>query len=776
MKRCIRLLVAVLMLTLVVIGLSQLTTQASAAVTASGICGANGDNATWELTDDGVLTISGTGPMANFTYIAVDGRSSAPWFGYRGSISTVVVENGVTTIGNYAFSNCSGITSVAIPESVSSIGNDAFYKCKSLILVTIPEGVTAIGERVFFGCSSLTDITIPASVTAIGDEAFYKCSKLSSVTILEGATSIGRYAFSDCTSLTSITIPASVRTIYGAAFEDCYNLTSVTIPASVISIGDYVFNGCSRLVSITIPETITSIGECMFDGCSSLTSVVIPENVTEIGRLAFARCSRLTSVTIPKSVTFINATAFYNCSSLSHVAYTGTQAQWNAAYMNWRIDSATRHYETTFVDVDNCVESGVYCPVCEEYIIRTAKDGGKHSYTDVYDLSCGVCDFSRTLTGISLSALPEKQGYFLFEELDVSGGMITVTYDDGSTGEIAMSSDMVAGFKPAAIGVQELTVSYNGFNATFTVEVKIPDYVMASVDGVYYEAFAEAMAAAGQGSVVQLHKDIDADVLVIGDGVTLDLNGRVLSVPGGVVSFAGYVTDSTDGIGLLVSGADRVILSPDNGQLPLYDTESAGYRFFNYRFDSLGAYTESKTNVAVFGMRLTLTNAQGYSLLANAGSGMTLKVKLSWQDMEGQAPEYSFGSDLMALYAEKIQTSSAYALLLRVSNAYGKTLTAEPSFVTLTRMGDAAEPITHTVKAPQQEPEDEPTVEKLTYLEYEALSAAQKQAYMEAAFDGDVKAFIQWYNEAKAEYEASTEPVPTYDGGDINIGDMIGKN
>ena len=228
-------------------------------------------------------------------------------------------EFSVTSIGNYAFRNCSGLTSVTIPNSVTSIGGSAFYGCSGLTSVTIGNSVTSIGNNAFYNCSSLTSVTIPNSVTSIGEGAFSGCSGLTSVTIPNSVTSIGNYAFRYCSGLTSITIPNSVTSIGGGAFLNCSGLTSVTIPNSVTSIGYEAFHGCSGLTSVTIPNSVTSIGESAFSNCRGLTSVTIPNSVTSIGNSAFNSCSGLTSITIPNSVTSIGNNAFYGCSGLTSV-------------------------------------------------------------------------------------------------------------------------------------------------------------------------------------------------------------------------------------------------------------------------------------------------------------------------------------------------------------------------------------------------------------------------------------------------------------------------
>ena len=189
-------------------------------------------------------------------------------------ITNLIIPNSVTSIGDGAFSYCSGLTSVTIGSGVSSIGNGAFAACSGLTSVTIPNSVTSIGYSTFSNCSGLTSITIGNSVTSIGDYAFYGCSKLTSVTIPNSVTSIGNYAFYGCKGLTSVTIPNSVTSIGNYAFQYCSGLTSVTIPNSVTSIGDYAFWYCYRLTSVTIGNGVTSIGNHAFDGNRNLSIVV----------------------------------------------------------------------------------------------------------------------------------------------------------------------------------------------------------------------------------------------------------------------------------------------------------------------------------------------------------------------------------------------------------------------------------------------------------------------------------------------------------------------
>ena len=274
--------------------------------------GSCGENASWSF-KDGVLTITGTGAMTNYS------SGSAPWYNIRSSIDKVVISDGITSVGNSAFYGCTALTDIDIPDSVTSIGSSAFYNCQKLDGVVIPDGVSVINSSTFYGCSSLTNIEIPDGVTSIGGSAFYNCTSLTSVDIPDGVTSIGGSAFYNCTSLQSVEIPDSVTSIGNSAFNNCQKLDNVVIPDGVKSIGNNTFSGCSSLTNIEIPDSVTSIGSSAFSSCSSLTNIDIPDSVTSIGSSAFSSCTSLQSIDIPDGVTSIGSSAFYNCRKLDNV-------------------------------------------------------------------------------------------------------------------------------------------------------------------------------------------------------------------------------------------------------------------------------------------------------------------------------------------------------------------------------------------------------------------------------------------------------------------------
>ena len=259
------------------------------------------------------------------------------------NLTSIIIPEGVTSISNNAFSDCSSLTSINVSEdnkNYCSIDGILYnkeittlirYPCKkSDTEYVIPEGVTSIGNNAFSGCRSLTSITIPESVTNIGNGAFNNCSSLMNITIPEGVTTIKDSTFRYCTSLTNITIPNRVTDIGVDAFHDCSSLTNITIPESVTNIGMSAFNNCSSLMNITIPEGITSIGDDMFKNCKGLKNITIPDSVTSIGNSAFNNCSSLESITISEGLTNIKSNAFSGCSSLTSIIFNGTEEQFKA--------------------------------------------------------------------------------------------------------------------------------------------------------------------------------------------------------------------------------------------------------------------------------------------------------------------------------------------------------------------------------------------------------------------------------------------------------------
>ena len=336
-----------------------------------GDCGAEGDNVTYIIYDDGKLVISGNGKMAAYSQTTAPFKSK--------NISRAVIDDGVKSIGAHTFYDCENITSVIIPETVTTIGDSAFGNCYILENVTIPYGVTSIGNSAFSSCYNFTNIIIPDSVTSIGIYAFLACKNITSIVIPDSVITLGRGAFDRCSAATSITIGKNVRSIEVSTFNDCEKVESIYIPASVTKIESSAFSGCYSLKEIevdennenyisedgilfnkdktrlvkypssregttyTVPESVesfgnyeafgdckyieevilgkkvTSLGDYLFQGCKNLKKVEFSGEITTINLGTFWGCSSLNDITIPDSVTSIKAHAFRGCISLNSI-------------------------------------------------------------------------------------------------------------------------------------------------------------------------------------------------------------------------------------------------------------------------------------------------------------------------------------------------------------------------------------------------------------------------------------------------------------------------
>ncbi|MBR0040926.1 MAG: leucine-rich repeat protein, partial [Oscillospiraceae bacterium] len=414
-------------------------TEKTRGIKASGVCGANGDNLTWTLSDSGELVISGTGPMADYSD---EEGNLAPWKsnepdkGDLWGITSVSIASGVTSIGNYAFFR-SELTSVTIPGSVTSIGDYAIYCCPWLTSVTIPGSVTSIGNGAFFNCDSLTSVTIPSGVATIGELAFSACFSLSAIQVASDNAnycSVDGVLFSkDKTELlafpagkgTSYAIPAFVKSIGDFAFSSCINLESITIPTGVTSIGLEAFVDCVALTSVTIPGSVTSIGIASFVGCDALTSVTISQGVTSIGDDAFYVCNALTSVTIPGSVTSIGANAFAECASLTSVTFS----QGVTSIGDWSFQRCPALTTVTIPDSVTSIGEGAFahCPALASLTIPGSVTSiGSWAFQECHSLT-GIT-IPKNLTSIGVGAFSWCQGLTAFS---VASGNTAFTAADG---------------------------------------------------------------------------------------------------------------------------------------------------------------------------------------------------------------------------------------------------------------------------------------------------------------------------------------------------------
>lgn len=201
--------------------------------------------------------------------------------------------------------------------------NDALAKGmieKNITNIVVPDGVTTIGTYAFAYSSKLTSITLPNTLKGINGYAFQNCTSLESIVIPEGVRQLNLSTFQACSKLKSISLPSTLTNLQSSVFQGCSSLTTIELP-NVTYMSTSVFQNCSSLQSIQIPNSLTNIPNSTFDGCSKLTTITIPRGVKSIGGTAFQNCTSLTQVTIPDTVTTVNSNAFSGCTALNLVYY-----------------------------------------------------------------------------------------------------------------------------------------------------------------------------------------------------------------------------------------------------------------------------------------------------------------------------------------------------------------------------------------------------------------------------------------------------------------------
>ena len=345
-----------------------------------------GNNLTWTLDEEGLLTISGTGEMNSFT------EKSSPWNSFN--VKKVILEDGVTSIGSWAFSGCHFMTAIDIPESVTEIGDYAFYRCYRLKSISLPDSIRTVGANPFRACSRLEEIVlspdhpalsftdgmlfskpdcrlvcraaaapsdaciVPEGIQVIGDYAFYENKELRSVTIPEGVTCIGVRAFINCDALTAVDFPDGLVSVGDYAFSGCERLSGAWFREGLISIGTGAFHYCWALEEIDLPDTLTSLGNHPFNDCRKLSEFrlgsdhpllgfadgilyskpdmkmifyaagnpaehfTVPEGIRIIGEMAFSNVRTLRSVTFPDTVRQIGKESFRNCRNIEELVFS----------------------------------------------------------------------------------------------------------------------------------------------------------------------------------------------------------------------------------------------------------------------------------------------------------------------------------------------------------------------------------------------------------------------------------------------------------------------
>ena len=317
----------------------------------SGDCG---DNATWSLSDDGVLTISGSGAIRDYIYEGANlwPLIKAPWRKYASKVKKVVVNSGITRIGDNAFCCLPNVTSVSIANTVTSIGQAAFCDMKALTQITIPESVVDVEQSLFNRCTSLQTVKLPS-----------------------GLKTLTGGMFEDCGALKSIDLPEGITEIQGTTFE-CAGLTSITIPEGVTSIGGDAFQFCRSLKSVKLPNSLKEILLCAFDS-SAITSIIIPKNVTRIVQYAFADCYDLKSIRFEGDAPKMDSHIFNQITATAY--YPNDNSTWTEA--------VRQNYGGTITWVGYCGNGHTWGPWKTERETTCAKAGLKTR-------SCTQCDMT----------------------------------------------------------------------------------------------------------------------------------------------------------------------------------------------------------------------------------------------------------------------------------------------------------------------------------------------------------------------------------------------
>lgn len=339
----------------------------------SGYCGTN---AKWRLnTEEGILKISGSGSIQSYS------RNSVPWNSYKDCITKVIIEPGITGIGNYAFYEHFNVVSIEIPETVKSIGLGSFAWCQLLEEIHLPEGITKIPEDSFWACRELKAITLPSTLTVIEQDAFYHTA-ITSIDIPDSVKRIGEYAFWYCTKLESVKIPAGVKVIERITFSSCSSLKTVILHDEITEIQESAFSSCSSLSSVNLPKKLKKIGESAF-GNTKISKITIPENVGTIEGYVFG--GYLKEIRFLGKAPEFDAKTFNGISATAY--YPQNSASWKdklknyGGYITW-ISEPCGHFVTTEnVTEGTCIQEGyteIICSVCGYSYISSYSGFGGH--------------------------------------------------------------------------------------------------------------------------------------------------------------------------------------------------------------------------------------------------------------------------------------------------------------------------------------------------------------------------------------------------------------
>ena len=517
------------------------TTTLAADPVLQGYCGgdANAENVNWKLVQNNedssnptyTLIISGTGAMTDYS-----GKNRPTWYNSKESITKIVVVNGVTVIGDAAFSGCDNVTSVSLPEGLTSIGSYAF-ECSNnstpkLTAITFPSTLTTVKEFAFLR-SALTTVNLPNSVTTIQKGTFKLCTALTSITA-EGVTTIGEQAFQGCSMLTTVQM-AGITSLGANAFNSCSALTELPITEGITEIPNGAFASCTALTGIVVPNSVTSIGNKAFNGCTSLTSVTLPVSIEKLGSSNSAAFSNkatfilvgsgavdahpsdntawatgiwsinkaaIEKIIVSEGITSIGTNAFRGLGTLKYVELPSTVTH---------IGDYAFYNDTALIAVDMSKISSVSF---DQNDVVQQEQSNCSIYVSSQDIATGISSKCTDRTKNNLFLGVVNGGTFPADMTFESGKLATPVKDgyifDGWYADSSFSGTAV-----------------NAPTAGQTYYAKWSE-IIAEVDGTGCTSLAAAVAMAND-KTIKLLKDVTENVTIPADKtITLDLNGHTL--------------------------------------------------------------------------------------------------------------------------------------------------------------------------------------------------------------------------------------------------------
>lgn len=527
----------------------------------SGECGEDGDNLTWTLNmNTGVLTISGVGEM-DFYSLAQE----TPWHDYHKQIETVVVEQGVTSIGRYAFGNCIKLTKVILPDSLKKIDWQVFSGCTNLAEIDIPDSVSSIGGWAFQDCIALTEIALPASLSSIGPNPFVGCKRLEKITVPEEnwffSTDSNSVLFNKSkteliacptTYVGYYVVPSSVTQILENAFDGCEGLSGIELPEGIKKIAG--FSGCTGLSKVTLPDSLAEMGAYTFSECANLEKIILSDSLEYIPEGCFYYCTALKEITIPASVEHIDRNAFYYCESLTKIIFEGDAPLLNESISLIDASAFSSITATAYYPAGNTTWSEITMKDYGGTIIWVASDETAGDDEHVVSGFCGtgVKWTLDTTTGILTISGDGEIADYLLDDIPWNAyrdQVRTVAVESGVTNVNAYAFYRCVNLEKVTLSDTVTSIEMNAFNECGKLpEIDIPE----SVTHIGFGAFRSC------NSLTEIH--IPSAVTSIGNTpFACCKNLKRITVAEGNVYFAG------DSIGGLYNKDKNVLLAVPGG-------------------------------------------------------------------------------------------------------------------------------------------------------------------------------------------------------------------